>query len=128
MINRLAQIKMAKPWTFSRRGNPMAKRRVGKRREPVKTSARALDLLTKGARDGAGDARAAATRTWDATSQIASRFVYSTCFTVSYGVVFPVVLLARVIPRNNEAVRAMIDGAHAAIRKVDQLTPALSPA
>ena len=106
----------------------MAKHRVGKNRVPVKSSARTLDLVTKAARDGAGDARAAATRTWDLTSQFASRCVYSTCFTVSYGVVFPVVLLARVIPQNNEAVRAMIDGAHAAIRKVDQVARALAPA
>ena len=106
----------------------MAKRRAGNNRAPVKTSARALDLVTKAARDGAGDARAAANRTWDMTSQFASRCVYSTCFTVSYAVVFPVVLLARVIPQNNQAVRAMIDGAHAAMQKVDQMAPALSSA
>jgi hypothetical protein len=106
----------------------MAKRRAVKNRARVKSSARSLDLVTKAASDGAGDARAAATRTWDATSQFASRCVYTTCFTVSYGVVFPVILLSRVIPRNNDAVRAMIDGAHAAMRKVDQVAPALAPA
>ncbi len=106
----------------------MAKRRVGKTRVPVKSSARAVNFVTKAARDGAGDARVAATRTWNATGEIASRCVYSTCFTVSYGVVFPVMLLARMIPRNNEAVRALIDGAQAAIRQVDQVAPALTPA
>ena len=78
----------------------------------------------------------AAARTWDATSLFASRFVYSTCYTLSYGVVFPAMLLARAIPRNNEAVRGLIDGAHAAILKVDQIrgmsidtaVPAPSPA
>ena len=106
----------------------MSNRRVGKTRVPVKSSARAVDRVTKAALNGAGDAREAATRTWDTTSRFASRCVYSTCFTVSYGVVFPVMLLARAIPRNHEAVRALIDGAQAAIRKVDQVAPALSPA
>ncbi len=106
----------------------MAKRRVSKARVPVKSSTRAVDFVANAARDGAVDARTAAIRTWDATSQFASKCVYTTCFTASYGVVFPVVLLARVIPRNNEAVRAMIDGAQAAIRKVDDVAPALSPA
>ena len=35
--------------------------------------------------------------------------------------VFSAMLLARTIPRDNEAVRGMIDGAHAAILKVGQL-------
>jgi hypothetical protein len=106
----------------------MAKRRVSKAQVAVKSSARAVDLVAGAARDGASDARAAAIRTWDATGEFASKCVYSACFTVSYGVVFPVMLLARVIPRSNEAVRAMIDGAQAAIRKVDEVASALSPA
>jgi hypothetical protein len=106
----------------------MAKRSARKTRVPVKSSARAVGFVTKAARDGAGDARLAASRTWDAAGEIAAKCVYSACFTVSYGVVFPVMLLARMVPQNNEAVRAMIDGAHAAIRKVDQVAPALSTA
>jgi hypothetical protein len=51
-------------------------------------------------------------------------------------VVFPAMLLASAIPRNNEAVRGLIDGAQAAILKVDQIrgrsidtaVPAPSPA
>jgi hypothetical protein len=99
-------------------------------------SSRALDLVARAARDGAADAREAATRTWAATSLFASRFVYTTCYTVSYGVVFPAALLAGSIPRNNSAVRGLIDGAQAAMNKAEQMTsaesdaaiPALSPA
>jgi hypothetical protein len=64
----------------------------------------------------------------------ASRFVYTTSYTVSYGVVFSATLIARAVPKNNAAVRGMIDGAHAAIQKVDELrapslsAPATSPA
>jgi hypothetical protein len=59
---------------------------------------------------------------------------------VSYGVVFPSVLLAHSIPCNNAAVRGLVEGAQAALEKVDQIhassldsqthtpAPALSPA
>jgi hypothetical protein len=92
-----------------------------KSRDPVASSAGTLDLVTKAARDGAADAQVAATRAWDATSLFASRLVYSTCYSLSYGIVFPAMLLARAIPQNNEAVRGLIDGAHAAILNVDQI-------
>jgi hypothetical protein len=114
----------------------MSKHHASKTHDRVATSAGTLDLVTKAARDGAADARLAAARTWDATSLFASRFVYCTCYSLSYGVVFPALLLAHAIPRNNEAVRGLIDGAQAAILKVDQLrglsidttVPAVSPA
>jgi hypothetical protein len=114
----------------------MSKPHARKTHDPVESSAGTLDLVAKAARDGAADAQEAATRTWDATSLFASRLVYSTCYSLSYGLVFPAMLLAHAIPRNNEAVRGLIDGAHAAILKVDQLrgmsieraVPAPSPA
>ena len=99
----------------------MSKHRANKIHDSVASSAGTLDLVTKAARDGAADAHEAATRTWDATSLFASRFVYSTCYSLSYGIVFPAMLLAHAIPRNNEAVRGPIDGANAAILKVDQI-------
>ncbi len=102
---------------------------------PVASAARGLDLVTQAARDGAADARLAAERMWEASGRFTARLVYTTCYTASYGVVFPAVLLARAIPRNNEAVRGLIDGAHDAIRKADQVLgkstepgkPALAP-
>jgi hypothetical protein len=90
-------------------------------RDSVASSAGTLELVTKAARDGAADAQVAATRAWDASSLFASRLVYSTCYSLSYGIVFPAMLLARAIPQNNEAVRGLIDGAHAAILNVDQI-------
>jgi hypothetical protein len=89
--------------------------------EPFGSSVRALDLVTQAAREGAADARLAADRMWEATGRFTSRLVYTTCYTTAYGVVFPAVLVARAIPRNNEAVRGLIDGAHAAIHKADQV-------
>jgi hypothetical protein len=76
------------------------------------------------AQDGASNARDAAARTWSATSLFQSRFAYTTCYAVSYGVVFPVVFLAHSIPRGNAVVRGLNDGAQAAILKVDELRAA----
>ncbi len=96
-----------------------------------------LDLVTQATRNGADDAREAAQRAWNATSLFASRFVYTTCYTLSYGVVFPSIFIACAIPKNNVAVRGLMDGAHAAIQKVEEVrgaaigtegSPALSPA
>lgn len=79
----------------------------------------ALDLVKRAAIDGAADAREAAARTWSSIGLFASRFTYTSCYTLSYGVVFPSMLLARSIPKDNAAVRGMIDGAQAARRAVD---------
>ena len=94
---------------------------AGANQEPVTSVSGALDLVTRAARDGAVDAREAAARTWEATSLFVCRFVYTTCYTISYGVVFPTTMIARSIPRDNAAVRGLIDGAQAAIHKVDQV-------
>jgi hypothetical protein len=113
----------------------MSELHEGITQDPAGSSASALDLVTQAARDGAADARLAADRMWEATGRFTARLVYTTCYTASYGVVFPAMLLARAIPRNNEAVRGMIDGAHDAIRKADHVlghaseagSPALAP-
>ena len=47
------------------------------------------------------------------------RFVYTAGYTVSYGVVFSAAFVARSIPRENAAVRGLVDGAKAAREKVD---------
>ena len=113
---------------------------AGETRDLVESAPGALDLVTRAARDGAADAREAAARTWAKSSHFASRLVYTTCYTFSYGVVFPAMLLARAVPSNNAAVRGLREGAQAARHKVDQLqslpietriatpVPALSPA
>jgi hypothetical protein len=80
-----------------------------------------LALVTGAARDGAADAREAAERACAATSLFMSRLVYTTCYTLSYGVVFPTVFLAHSIPKNNTVIQGLIDGAQAAILKVDEL-------
>ena len=89
--------------------------------EPTLIPPSTMDTMARAARDGAADAREMAERVWSGTSLFLSRFVYTTSYTLSYGVVFPAALLARSIPRNNSAVRGLIERAHAATAKVDEI-------
>jgi hypothetical protein len=91
--------------------------------EPTDT----LSTITRAARDGAADAREMATRVWANTSLFLCRFVYTTSYTISYGVVFPATLLARSIPVDNAAVRGLIDGAKAASDKAHQVRSEMGP-
>lgn len=43
-----------------------------------------------------------------------SQIAYKTCYAVSYGVVFPSVLIAQSIPKDNALVHGLVNGAHAA--------------
>ena len=95
----------------------------------IESATGTLDLAVQAAQRGAADAREAAARTWTAAGQFVNRLVYCTCYSTSYGMVFPAVLLARCIPVNNPAVRGLIDGADAARLKVDEIyQPSLAPA
>ena len=102
---------------------------------PSETGSGTLAIVTQAARRGAADASEAASQTWEAAGRFVNGFLYTTCYTVAYGVVFPSVLLARAVPKDNPLVRGLIDGTQAAIRKTDELyrpaikeSPAGSPA
>jgi hypothetical protein len=87
----------------------------------VPSASGTFEMIAKGARSGAADARAAAERAWNASGLFARRFVYTTSYTISYGVVFSAAMVARAVPKDNAAVRGLIDGAHAAREKVDDM-------
>ena len=95
--------------------------------DPLKTLADALETAAQAAREGATDARATVKRVLPEATRFLSRFVYTTCYTFSYGLVFPTMLLAKSIPSNNAAMHGFVDGAQAAMDMVDQLkTPQLT--
>jgi hypothetical protein len=102
----------------------MSKTRAGAKSGRVASASGIVERGRQAAQDGASDARDAAARTPCATSEFLSRFVYNTCYAVSYGVVFPAVFLAHSIPRSNAVVRGLIDGAQTAILKVEELRAA----
>jgi hypothetical protein len=90
-------------------------------RDPLKTVADALDMAVKAAKDGAADAKVTAGEMLPAAGRFLSRLVYTTSYTVSYGVVFPAVLLAKSIPADNALVHGFVDGAQAASDTVVQM-------
>lgn len=65
-------------------------------------------------RQGAGDARAKALELAPAVGESVSRAVYATCYYASYGVVFPTVFVASLLPLNNAVGYGLVDGAAAA--------------
>jgi hypothetical protein len=81
----------------------------------------AMDLVVSAARSGAADAREAAARAVSSSGLFLSRAVYQLTYTVSYGMVFPVAFVAAAVPRNNAAVRGIVEGAQAASRRVDSV-------
>ena len=74
------------------------------------TGSGTLAIVTQAARRRPADASAAASRTWKAAGRFANRCLYTTCYTVAYGVVLPSVVLAWAVPKNNPLVRGLIDG------------------
>src|SRR5271157_5007527 len=90
--------------------------------ESFPTGSGTVEVAVQAARQGAADARA-----WPASGVILARAVYNTTYTVSYGLVFPAAFVAQAIPRENAAVRGLIEGADAASRRVDQLLGRSAP-
>jgi hypothetical protein len=82
--------------------------------DPLKTVADALEAAVQAAKDGATNAREAASEFLPESGSVLSKIAYNTCYAISYGLVFPSVLIAQTVPHNNAFVNGLIDGAHAA--------------
>jgi hypothetical protein len=95
--------------------------------DPLKSVADALDAAVQAAKQGVGDAQATASGALPAVAGFLSGLTYKSCYAVSYGVVFPTVLLARAIPKENAFVHGLIDGARAAIDLVDEMRSKSAP-
>lgn len=89
--------------------------------DPMQAVAGALSQAGQAMRDGATHAKEAAPKVWEATEKFVSRFTYTTCYTISFGVVFPVLLVGRAIPKNNAIVHGMVDGAVAAKDSIEKM-------
>jgi hypothetical protein len=89
--------------------------------DPLQAVADALDAAVQTAKGGVEDARATASNALPALSSFISDITYKTCYTVSYGIVFPTMLVVRAIPKENAAAKGLIDGARAAIDLVDEI-------
>jgi hypothetical protein len=91
--------------------------------DPLEVLAGAMDAAAQTAQEGIREARTAVSDAVPVASQFMSQAVYKTCYTISYGVIFPSLLLARSIPKENAAVHGLIDGARAAIDMVNEMKP-----
>jgi hypothetical protein len=89
--------------------------------DPLKAVADAMEAAVEAAKEGAADARETAERMMPAAGTMLATFAYKTCYAISYGVVFPSVLLARSVPQDNALVHGLIDGARAAKDMVEEM-------
>ena len=82
--------------------------------DPLRSAADAMALALQAAKDGAADAQERVNEMMPAIGGFVSRLTYTTCYAVSYGVVFPALLVARAVPKENAVVNGLMDGARAA--------------
>jgi hypothetical protein len=82
--------------------------------DPLRSAADAMAVALQAARDGAADAQERVSQMMPAVGGFVSRLTYTTCYAVSYGVVFPTLLVARAVPKDNAIVNGLVDGARAA--------------
>jgi len=89
--------------------------------DPLSAVADAMQSAASSVNEGASAATSAAQKALPSVGLFANRLVYTTCYTVSYGVVFPLALVALSVPQNNPLVHGMVDGSRAARNKVDEI-------
>ena len=89
--------------------------------DPPSAVADAMQPAASSVQEGATAARDAAEKALPSIGMFANRFLYTSCYAVSYGVVFPMALVALSVPQNNPLVHGMIDGSRAARNKVDEI-------
>src|SRR6516165_7327280 len=82
--------------------------------DPFRTAADAMALAVQAAKEGAADAQARVSEAMPGIAGFLSRLTYTTSYAVSYGVVFPTLLVARTVPKDNAIVQGLVDGALAA--------------
>ena len=95
--------------------------------DPLKVVADALDTAVKATKEGMEKARDTATGAMPAATEFLSQAAYKTCYGISFGVVFPAMLLVRAIPKDNAVVHGFIDGAHAAMDLVNEMKTKSKP-
>jgi hypothetical protein len=72
--------------------------------------------------DGIADARATVEQALPKVAEALNKGVYNTAYGLAFGVMFPVAIIAKVIPQNNSVVWGLVDGARAARSAVDRFS------
>lgn len=96
--------------------------------DPLRAVAEAMQAAADSVRHGAEQAGAAVNdAVHEALPEAApwlSKVVYHSSYGLAYGVVFPAMVLARAVPKDNPIVHGFVDGARAAIDMVNEIRPA----
>jgi hypothetical protein len=71
-------------------------------------------------KQGASEIQTRVSDALPATSRFLGRVVYKTSYAVSFGVTFPVMMLVRIVPKDNAMVHGLVDGALAARDRVHE--------
>jgi len=69
---------------------------------------------------GIADARASVEEAWPKITEALGKGAYNSAYSVAFGVAFPILLFAKVIPQNNCFVWGLVDGARAASKYCDR--------
>ena len=86
--------------------------------DTVDSSTGAAAVAPGSIRDGAYEIQARASQALPATGRFLGRVVYHTAYAVSFGVTFPVMMIVRVVPKDNALIHGLLDGAAAARERV----------
>lgn len=82
-------------------------------------SADAAGSVFESVKHAASEIQLSAAGALPATSRFLGRIIYNTSYAVSFGVTFPMVMIVRVVPKDNALVHGLVDGALAARDRVD---------
>jgi hypothetical protein len=91
--------------------------------DPLRSVGDEMVRALQGIKDGAADAQDRVGEMMPAIGGFLSRLTYTTCYAVSYGVVFPTLLVARAVPKDNAIVNGFVDGARAARDAIEGRQP-----
>lgn len=98
---------------------PIARQEVRHDQQTIQQVSQAMVVASLAVRHGASDAQLQAENLARKLKDAMGRSVYSACYCLSYGVVFPTMFLAKLLPLDNAVGRGICDGATAACRSVD---------
>lgn len=89
--------------------------------DPLKSVAAAMANAADAVRDGASDAAARVQSAIPVANRFVGRCVYSGCYFLSYGVVFPTMFVVNFVPGLGSVAAGLTDGATAANDYVNEL-------
>lgn len=87
--------------------------------DPLQTAGHAVDSAMIAVKQGATEAQERISGAMPAIGHFMSRLVYTSCYGLSFGVVYPVMLVVRIVPKDNAMVHGLVDGAIAARDQVE---------